>query len=195
MKRKALLIWLLVGFICCMAMASFRPMKTDAKTINRYATKTVRLKNKANGKTLRKVKRNTRLRQIREGNTWAVVRYDGKRYVTKKKFLNAERLPSKKRSRYYINYLKTRGPVYWHDRKYTYYTSRLCPIWLLPAPGLHLDKDGIWCDKNDYIVLGSSVANKVNRTVIATPFGKYGKVYDTGGYSTPSWLCDTAVNW
>ena len=195
MKRKALLIWLLVGFICCMAMVSRRPMKTDAKTVNRYATKTVSLKNKANGKTLRKVKRNTRLRQIREGNTWAVIRYDGKRYVTKKKFLNAERLPSKKRSRYYINYLKTRGPVYWHDRKYTYYTSRLCPIWLLPAPGLHLDKDGIWCDKNDYIVLGSSIDNKVNKRVIATPFGKYGRVYDTGGYSTPGWLCDTAVNW
>lgn len=195
MKRKALLIWLFVGFICCMAMASCRPMKTDAKTVNRYATKTVSLKKKANGKTLRKVKRNTRLRQIREGNTWAVVRYDGKRYVTKKKFLNAERLPSKKRSRYYINYLKTRGPVYWHDRKYTYYTSRLCPIWLLPAPGLHLDKDGIWCDKNDYIVLGSSIDNKVNRRVIATPFGKYGRVYDTGGYSTPGWLCDTAVSW
>ena len=65
----------------------------------------------------------------------------------------------------------------------------------LPVPGLHLDKEGMWCDKWDYIVLGSSVANKVERKVIATPFGKYGRVYDTGGYSTPSWLCDVATSW
>ena len=131
----------------------------------------------------------------KEGNTWAKVIYKKQNLVCKKKFLNSEKLPGKKKAKYYINYLRTRGPVHWHGRKYTYYTSRLCPIWKLPVPGLHLDKNGMWCDKNDYIVLGSSVQNKINRTVYATPFGKYGKVYDTGGYSTPSYLCDTAVNW
>lgn len=170
-------------------------MKADAETVNRYTTQTVSLREKAGGKVVKKVGRNTKVAQIRTGKRWAVVKYKGKKYVTLKKYLNPERLPGKKKSRECIKYLKTRGPVHWHGRKYTYYTSRLCPIYKLPVPGLHLDADGIWCDKNDYIVLGSSVALKQARAIVATPFGKYGKVYDTGGYSTPPTLCDTAVNW
>ena len=192
---KKLIRGLLLIILAAVLLTACRPAKVHAETVKRYATQTIKLKDKAGGKTLRKVKRGTRLRLKREGRTWAVVKYKGNRYVTLKKYLNTERLTSRKRARYYIKYLRTRGPVHWRGRKYTYYTSRLCPIWLLPVPGLHLDKDGIWCDNRDYIVLGSSVTNKVNRKIIATPFGKYGKVYDTGGYSTPDWLCDTAVNW
>lgn len=180
----------LLLIICMMT-----PITAQAAPVNRYATQTIKLLNKPNGKTLLKVKRNTKLRQTRAGNTWAFVKYKGKKYVTMKKHLHEEHLLSKEKSRYYIDYLHTKGPVHWRGRKYTYYTSRLCPIWLLPAPGIHLDKNGMWCDKWDYIVLGSSMANKANRAIIATPFGKYGRVYDTGGYSTPSWLCDVAVNW
>ena len=186
-----------VGIIILVMMiailATTRPC--TAQSLTRYATQKIALREKANGKVLLKVKRNTKLYLTREGKRWAVVRYKGDKYVTLKKYLNTERLTSRKKARYYINYLRTRGPVYWHDRKYTYFTSRLCPIHLLPVPGLHIDKNGIWCDKNDYIVLGSSVDNKVNRRIIATPFGKYGRVYDTGGWSTPGWLMDTAVNW
>ena len=189
-------ITLILFFIMlCMTLMSCRPSKAFAASVKRYATQTISLREKAGGKTLRKVKRNTRVYLVREGKRWAVVKYKGDRYVTLKKYLNAENLPSKKRSKEYINYLRTRGPVYWRGRKYTYYTSRLCPIYMLPVPGLHLDAEGIWCDIHDYIVIGSSVTNKVNRAVIATPFGKYGRVYDTGGYSTPSSLCDTAVCW
>lgn len=193
MKKKGLLFATILILIA--TIAGCRPMKVNAETVTRYATQTINLREKAGGKVLRKVKRNTKLRQVREGRRWAVVRFNGQKYVTLKKYLHPESITTRKGKRYYINYLRTRGPVYWHDRKYTYYTSRLCPIWLLPVPGLHLDKDGIWCDNKDYIVLGSSIDNKVNRRIIATPFGKYGKVYDTGGASTPGWLCDTAVSW
>lgn len=185
----------LIIALVAILLTACRPMKADAKTVKRYATQTIKLRQKANGKVLKKVKRNTKLRQIKEGKRWSIVRYDGERYVTLKKYLHPESLNTKKGKEYYINYLRTKGPVHWRGRKYTYYTSRLCPIYKLPVPGLHLDKYGMWCDKWDYIVLGSSITNKVNRTIIATPFGKYGRVYDTGGYSTPSWLCDTAVNW
>lgn len=167
----------------------------NAKTLTRYTTQTVSLKDKPKGKTIYRVKRNTKLKVTLVGKNWVRVKYKGEKYSVKKRFLNPERVPGKKKARYYINYLRTKGPVYWRDRKYTYFTSRLCPIWLLPVPGLHVDKDGFWCDKWDYIVLGSSIHNKQARKVIATPFGKYGKVYDTGGYSTPDWLCDTAVDW
>jgi len=192
---KKLIRGLLLITLTAILLTACRPVKAHAETVKRYATQTIRLKDKAGGKTLLKVKRNTRLYQTHEGRRWAVVKYKGNKYVALKKYLNAESLTTRKGKRYYINYLKTRGPVHWRGRKYTYYTSRLCPIWLLPVPGLHLDKEGMWCDSKDYIVLGSSVANKVNRAVIATPFGKYGKVYDTGGYSTPDWLCDTATSW
>lgn len=191
---------IMILFAIAIILTACRPMKVNASNAigtleKRYATQKIALREKAKGKVILKVKRNTGLRLIREGNTWAVVKYKGKRYATRKKYLNAERLPGKKKSQYYINYLRTKGPVYWRDRKYTYFTSRLCPIWMLPAPGLHIDKDGFWCDKWDYIVLGSSIPNKKARKVIATPFGKFGRVYDTGGWSTPAWLCDTAVTW
>lgn len=167
----------------------------DAKTLTRYTTQTVTLRDSRTGDAVQKVKSNTKVKQVKGGKKFVTVKYKGERYKVRKIYLNAEKLPSKKKSRYYINYIKTKAPVKWHGRKYTYYTSRLCPIWLLPVKGLHLDKNGFWCDENDYIVLGSSRVNKANRTVFATPFGKYGKVYDTGSVSTPSWLCDTAVNW
>ena len=170
------------------------PFSVEANS-TKYATQTINLRNKAGGKVLKKVKRNTPLQQIRAGNKWSIVKYKGKRYVTIKRYLNDEKLLSKAKSQYYIDYLRTTAPVNWRGRKYTYYTSKILPINKLPVEGLHLDKNGMWCDRWDYIVLGSSRANKASRAIIATPFGKYGKVYDTGTINTPSWLCDTATNW
>ena len=193
---RRLIKGLLIISLSAILLTACRPSKAfGAELPKRWTTQTVNLLDKVKGKKVYKVKRGTRVRLIKEGKTWARVKYKGQKLSVRKKYLNPERLPSKDKARYYINYLRTVAPVNWHGRKYTYYTSRLCPIWLLPVSGLHVDKDGFWCDGKDYIVLGSSVANKANRTVYATPFGKYGKVYDTGGDSTPSWLCDTAVTW
>lgn len=160
-----------------------------AKTTYRYTTQTVKLSQEL------KVNHNTKVKMIKNGKK-CVVEYKGERYKVSKKFLNAEGLPSAKKAKAYIRKLKRRNPVRWHGRKYTYYTSRRFPVlWRIPVKGLHLDKNGIWCDKDGYIVLGSSRANRAKRKVFATPFGKYGKVYDTGGVSTPSTLCDVATNW
>lgn len=186
---------LIVAIVLIFLAISIIGLTAEAKTTTKYATQTIKLRQKASGKVLKKVKRNTAVSVVREGKKWAIVKYDGNRYVTVKRYLNFEKLLGKKRSQYYIDYLHTKGPVNWRGRKYTYYTSRLLPIYKLPVPGLHLDSNGMWCDKWDYIVLGSSRVNKANRAIIATPFGKYGKVYDTGTVNTPSWLCDTAVNW
>lgn len=169
---------------------------TEAKTVKRYATKTVSLKDRPNtkSKTVCKINRSTKVMVIKTRGSWATVKYKSETCYVQKKYLNAEGLPSKKKAKKYIKQLRS-NPVRWHGRKYTYYTSRQFPIWRLPVKGIHLDKNGMWCDQDDYIVLGSSISNKKSRRVFATPFGKYGKVYDTGGYSTPSYLCDTAVNW
>ena len=188
--RKTLI---LLALLVILALAPCR--SASCETVNRYATQRIGLRDSAGGKVLKKIKRSTKVRQIRAGKKWSKVKYKGEVYYARKKYLSSEKLPSKKKSRYYINYLKTKGPVKWHGRKYTYYTSRLCPIWLLPVKGLHTDKDGFWIDSKGYIVLGSSIPLKKQRAIVATPFGKYGKVYDTGGWSTPSWLCDVATSW
>ncbi len=166
----------------------------NAKTLTRYTTRTVSLKTYSK-RTVYRVPRNTRLTQLSSGRIWSKVKYKNCILWIHTKWLHAENLPGKKQAAYNIKYLRTRAPIHWRGRKYTYYTSRQFPVWKLPVPGLHLDRNGIWCDKDGYIVLGSSVSNKINRLVVATPFGKYGKVYDTGGYSTPGWLMDTAVSW
>lgn len=154
----------------------------------RYITKTVKLSKELT------VKAGTKVTLIKSGSK-CTVKYQGGVYKVHKKYLNTEGLTSAKKARKYIRQLKRRNPVRWRGRKYTYYTSRRFPVHRLPIKGLHLDKNGMWCDKDGYIVLGSSRANRAKRKVFATPFGKYGKVYDTGGVSTPGWLCDVAVNW
>lgn len=161
---------------------------TEGATTKRYVTKTTKL-----SKDLT-VKAGTKVTLVKSGSK-CTVKYKGGVYKVHKKYLNTEGLPSAKKARKYIRQLKRRNPVRWHGRKYTYYTSRRFPVWRLPVKGLHLDKNGIWCDKDGYIVLGSSRSNRAKRKVFATPFGKYGKVYDTGGVSTPSTLCDVATNW
>lgn len=185
MKKKLLSILLISVLILSI------PLSVDAKTVTRYTTKSVALRTKAKGKVVYKVPRNTKLKMIKTGKTWARVIYKNQKLSVKKKWLHPEKLLGKKKSKYYINYLHTRGPVHWRGRKFTYYTSQLLPIWKLPVPGLHLDKNGFFCDKNDYIVLGSNTCNR--HQLIATPFGKYGKVYDAG-YVGP-YLYDCATNW
>ena len=186
-KNKGILIIILLAIllIILLLIPSF---DTEGATTRRYVTKTVKL-----SKDLT-VKAGTSVTLIKSGSK-CTVKYQGGVYKVHKKYLNTEGLTSAKKTRKYIRQLKRRNPVRWHGRKYTYYTSRRFPVHRLPIKGLHLDKNGIWCDKDGYIVLGSSRANRVKRKVFATPFGKYGKVYDTGGVSTPGWLCDVATNW
>ena len=186
MKKKIIALFL------CLALVLLLPIAAEATPTYRYTTlKKVCLREKAGGKVVYQVKRNTKLTVIKTGKKWVRVEYKDQRLSVKKKYTSLEKLTSKKRSRYYINYLHTKGPVYWKGRKFTYYTSRLLPIWKLPVPGLHLDKDGFFCDKWDYIVLGSNTCNRTQ--LIATPFGKFGKVYDAG-YVGP-YLYDCATNW
>lgn len=181
MKRAASIIILLAIILT--------PIKAEAAGKARYITKITKLSKELT------VKAGTKVTLMKQGKKWARVKYKGGVYKLRKKYLNTEGLTSAKKARKYIRQLKRRNPVRWHGRKYTYYTSRRFPVHRLPIKGLHLDKNGMWCDKGGYIVLGSSRANRAKRKVFATPFGKYGKVYDTGGVSTPGWLCDVAVNW
>lgn len=180
--------YILIIILAILMILLFSCIDTEAATTKRYVTKTTKLSKELT------VKAGTSVTLIKSGSK-CTVNYKGGVYKVHKKYLNTEGLTSAKKARKYIRQLKRKNPVRWHGRKYTYYTSRRFPVHRLPVKGLHLDKNGIWCDKDGYIVLGSSRANRAKRKVFATPFGKYGKVYDTGGASTPGWLCDVATNW
>lgn len=82
------------------------------------------------------------------------------------------------------------GVIYWNDWKWTWYSEKILPGGGLDIPGRHADGNGYICDENNYICLASSSLNK--GMIIKTPFGKYGKIYDTGCSSS---VIDVYVNW
>ena len=79
---------------------------------------------------------------------------------------------------YSANKFKNIGVVYWNGWKWTWYSQRVLPGGGLRIPGRHVDDNGYVCDGNNYICLASSTLPY--GTVINTPFGKQGKIYDTG---------------
>lgn len=70
------------------------------------------------------------------------------------------------------------GKIYWGDWYWTWYSDRVLSGGGLNIPGRHYDESNFICDENDYICLASDVLPY--GTVIDTPFGKQGKIYDCG---------------
>lgn len=91
---------------------------------------------------------------------------------------------------YSASYFMNMGVIHWNGWKWTWYSERVLPGGGLNIPGRHADSNGYICDSNDYICLSSSSLSK--GTIVATPFGKSGKVYDTGCASD---VIDVYVNW
>lgn len=178
MKRR-LAILLVALTVCCGSMSSY----TEAKTIIRYTTQTVKL-----SKAI-KIKRNTKVELIKQGKTRSLIEYKGKPYVTKTKWLHKEKSPRK----YTPKQFRWGGIIRWHGCTFTYYSQRVLPGGGLKIPGRHVDKRGFVCDKDGYIVIASTVNMKKKHAVVATPFGKFGKVYDCGAGSS-RWR-DVYVAW
>lgn len=78
---------------------------------------------------------------------------------------------------YTLAQLRFAGVINWGGYKFTYYSQSVLPGGGLSIPGRHVNADGYVCDGDGYIVLANSAPNG---TVIATPFGAPGKVYDSG---------------
>lgn len=179
-------------FIVLALVIMTAPAAAEAKTAYKYATKTIAVKEKCSNKakTVYKVKVNTKLTVVKEGKTWIRVEHDGKIGYTRKKFLHKKRSVAKYKPRQF----KRRGVIKWRGTKWTWYTQRRLPGRGLKIPGRHVDKYGFVCDKDGYIVLASSVRNKKRRLIVPTPYGKYGKVYDTNGRGPDNWR-DVYTNW
>lgn len=82
------------------------------------------------------------------------------------------------------------GVIYWGGWRWTWYSENVLPGGGLSIPGRHVDGDGYICDGDGYICLASNVLGKY--TVIDTPFGKQGKIYDSG---CPEDTIDVYVSW
>lgn len=166
------------------------PVQAHAKTVTRYATKTIKLKERCSdhAKTIAKVKVHTKLTIVKEYTNWARIKYNGKTVYTRKAYLHKTPCVNK----YGKKYFKHRGVIRWGGAKWTWYTSRQFPR--LKVPGRHVDKQGFICDKDGYICLASGRGNKKKHAIVPTPFGKYGKVYDTNGGYNNRWF-DVYTNW
>lgn len=82
------------------------------------------------------------------------------------------------------------GRLYYGNYQYTWYSERVLPGYGLQISGRHTDADGFVCDGDGYICVAASSLSK--GTVVDTPFGRQGKVYDSGC----AWnVIDCYVNW
>lgn len=171
MKKKIVLM-LIALFVMSL------PLAAEARTTYRYATKKMTIREKASvkSKKLTTVKTNTKMTLIKSGKKWTKVKRGKAIGYVKTAAINKKRSQKK----YTGGYFRRAGVIRWGGRKYTWYSQRAMPGRGLKIPGRHVDAQGFVCDKDGYIVVGSSVANKNKRVITPTPFGKYGKCYDCG---------------
>lgn len=86
--------------------------------------------------------------------------------------------------------LYNQGRLYWGNYQYTWYSERVLPGYGLDIDGRYTDADGFVCDGEGYICVAASSLNK--GTIVDTPFGREGKVYDCGcDYG----VIDVYTNW
>lgn len=104
--------------------------------------------------------------------------------------VTAEAKSKKSKAKYSAKQFKRLGVVRYNGYRWTWYSQRVLPGRGLKIPGRHVDSNGYVCDKKNRIVLASK--NLKKGTVIKTPFGKKGKVYD---YCPISGTLDVYVNW
>ena len=83
------------------------------------------------------------------------------------------------------------GVVNWNGWNWTYYLMSMFPgSTSTPVEGRWVNDEGFVCDNEGYIILAS--ADLAPYTVVETPFGYMGKVYDTG---CPHGTLDVYTNW
>lgn len=83
------------------------------------------------------------------------------------------------------------GIISWGAYRYTWYSELDMPGEDLIIDGRHVDENNFVCDIDNYICVASDSLDR--GTIVDTPFGKQGKVYDCGcGYDD---IIDCYVSW
>lgn len=102
-----------------------------------------------------------------------------------------EREAARRMQVYTPGYFKQAGRISWGGWSWTYYSERILPGYGLRIPGRHTDAQGYVRDGDGYLCLASDVHRK--GTILETPFGSYGRVYDCGCGN--NYTVDVYVNW
>lgn len=92
---------------------------------------------------------------------------------------------------YSPEYFRRMGVIWWGNWRWTWYSERVLPGGGLRIPGRYTDSLGYVRDEDGYICLASDVLSE--GTVIDTPFGSSGKVYDCGCGN--DYTVDVYVGW
>ena len=123
-------------------------------------------------------------------NGWDIIEIDQEFYFVWYSCLTEEQ-PATAEAAYTASDFQYLGVITWGGSKWTYYSQRVLPGTGLNIPGRHVDENGFVCDENDYICLAADLSYISRGTVIDTPFGKQGKIYDTGcAYGVVDCYCD-----
>ena len=174
-------------------MVAVLPITASAAAIAKYTTKTVDLKEKPDAKstTIAQVQQNQKLNVKAQNKTWATVLHNDQTVYVKTAELHKTKAVNKWKGKSF----KRRGRGKWNKCSWTWYSSRQLSGKGLKIPGRHIDKKrGFILDKDGYICLASGRKNKKKKAIVPTPFGRYGKVYDTNGRNNNKWF-DVYVNW
>lgn len=109
---------------------------------------------------------------------------------TKKKITKTSapaRLSSPSSAKYTLAQFKYNGVVRYNGKKFTYYSQSVLPGRGLNIPGRHVSSAGYVSDENGYIVVAANRSIRKG-TIIKTPFGANGKVYDTCAGCSYNWI-------
>lgn len=108
--------------------------------------------------------------------------YDDYNYTDNTSYYNAD---------YTAEEFQELGIISWGMYRYTWYSELDMPGEDLIIEGRHIDENGFVCDIDNYICVASDSLDR--GTIVDTPFGKQGKVYDCGcGYDD---IIDCYVSW
>lgn len=122
---------------------------------------------------------------------WDMIKFRGKYCYVYNKYISTEKPKTETNTALYgAGQFKRAGVIHWNGYRWTWYSQRVLPGGGLNIPGRHVDENGYVCDGDNYICLASNDLSK--GTVVSTPFGKQGKIYDCG---CASGTLDVYVNW
>lgn len=120
---------------------------------------------------------------IKKGKHWNTVLINGKKCYMYNYYLSNRKVEKQDNSSipnaiYSASSFRSRGVIYWNGWRWTWYSQRVLPGGGLRIPGRHVGANGYVMDGNGKICLASSSLSK--GTVVSTPFGAEGYVYDSG---------------
>lgn len=157
----------------------------EYKTMYTIATVNVRAGASTKAKVVTVFKKGRVVRVIHVGKKWNLIKYGNRKCYIYNKYLSTKKPKTETKktetlndAKYSANYFKQMGVINWNGWRWTWYSQRVLPGGGLKIPGRHVGPGGYVMDENGYICLAATSLSK--GTVVSTPFGAKGKVYDSG---------------